>query len=211
MELLDTTLFENEIIALEQKIDSNEYSGHLIAFYGSSSIRLWSSLQKDMAPMNVINLGFGGSSYPYCVNYFERVFAKLKPSQLVVYAGDNDLGNGHSPEQVLGNFSLLIDLIQKQFSDALIHVISIKPSPSREYLRCTIEQTNHLLSEKITNTKNGHWIEVYSKMLTSEGKPDSSLYIEDMLHLNEKGYDIWRKEVRKHLLSFSSSGEIITT
>ena len=128
MEFLDTTLFEDEIIALEQKIDSNTYLDNLIAFYGSSSIRLWSSLQQDMSPMNVINLGFGGSSYPYCVNYFDRVFAKLKPSQLVVYAGDNDLGNDHSPEQVLGNFSLLIDLIQKQFPDAMIHVISIKPS-----------------------------------------------------------------------------------
>ena len=211
MEFLDTTLFEDEIIALEQKIDSNTYSDNLIAFYGSSSIRLWSSLQQDMAPLNVINLGFGGSSYPYCVNYFDRVFAKLKPSQLVVYAGDNDLGNDHSPEQALVNFSLLIDLIQKQFPDAMVHVISIKPSPSREYLRRTIEQTNHLLSKKITNTNNGHWIEVYSKMLTSEGKPDSSLYIEDMLHLNEKGYDIWRKEIRKHLLCFSSKGENLIT
>ncbi|MEQ6120253.1 GDSL-type esterase/lipase family protein [Reichenbachiella sp. MALMAid0571] len=201
MELLDKTLFEDEIIALEQKIDSNENSDNIIAFYGSSSIRLWDSLPQNMTPMNVINLGFGGSSYPYCVNYFERVFAKLKPSQLVLYAGDNDLGNDHSPEQVLQNFSLLVDLIQKQFPNALIHVISIKPSPSREYLQQTIEQTNKLLRDKITNTRNGYWIDVYSKMLTPENTPNPSLYVEDMLHLNEKGYDIWRKEIRKHLIS----------
>src|SRR5208337_3077981 len=33
-----------------------------VAFYGSSSIRLWETLQEDFPGIGVVNLGFGGSS-----------------------------------------------------------------------------------------------------------------------------------------------------
>ena len=32
-------------------------------------------------------------------------------------------------------------------------------------------------------------------LLNAEGKPRADLFIEDMLHLNQAGYDLWASEV----------------
>ena len=33
-------------------------------------------------------------------------------------------------------------------------------------------------------------------MLTNEGKPDPTLFVEDGLHINAKGYEVWTELVR---------------
>ena len=36
-------------------------------------------------------------------------------------------------------------------------------------------------------------------MLTNEGKPDPALFVEDGLHINAKGYEIWTKLVKPEI------------
>ena len=199
IEELDTSKYEEDIQAIEKKVANLGHIPDLVAFYGSSSIRLWETLKSDMSPLEVINLGFGGSSYPYCHMYFYRIFKNLKPSKIVLYAGDNDLGTGHEPTRILRNFNLLLNDIVRKFRNANIYTISIKPSPRREGLMPKTVATNDLI-KKATLDVSGHWIDVYSQMLSPEGKPRPELYVEDMLHLNEKGYEIWKRVVREHLL-----------
>ena len=134
IEELDTSKYEEDIQAIEKKVANLGHIPDLVAFYGSSSIRLWETLKSDMSPLEVINLGFGGSSYPYCHMYFYRIFKNLKPSKIVLYAGDNDLGTGHEPTRILRNFNLLLNDIVRKFRNANIYTISIKPSPRREGL-----------------------------------------------------------------------------
>ncbi|MFY0654768.1 MAG: GDSL family lipase [Cyclobacteriaceae bacterium] len=204
MIMIDEELFEAEIVALEEKARKHKNSKNLIAFYGSSSIRLWPNLKQDLDPLNVINMGFGGSSYPYCLHYFERIFQHLNPSQMVLYAGDNDLGHGGTIMEVFYDFKNLILEIQRRFPGIPIHVISIKPSPSRQQLVFKTSEANALLRNYILGTKNGKWIEIFSKMLNEGNKTQPELFIEDQLHLNDKGYDIWRKVVKAHLMKNNS-------
>lgn len=123
----------------------------------------------------------------------------MKPSSFVLYGGDNDLSNGLSPEEVLFTFSKLVAKIQRHSPQAPVTVISIKPSPSREYIMDDIVKTNDLLKSFVDSHDNMFWIDTYSKMLTPDGKPRTDLYVEDMLHLNELGYKIWRREVVEQL------------
>ena len=76
--LNDIDLWKTEIEAIKRKVAaiSNE-TDSFVAFYGSSSIRLWDTLQEDLAPNQTINLGFGGSSYFWCNYFFEDVFQQL--------------------------------------------------------------------------------------------------------------------------------------
>ncbi|PIB37613.1 hypothetical protein BFP72_17510 [Reichenbachiella sp. 5M10] len=192
-------LFEDEINALKEKI-ATQGTEDSVAFYGSSTIRLWDSLETDLADKNAINLGFGGSSYQWCLFYFERLFEQFHPKSYVLYGGDNDLSNGQSPEDVLMNFSLLIEKIQRHSPEAQITVISIKPSPSREYLLHHINTSNALLRSFVEERNYMHWIEMYEHMLSPDGRPRTDLFVEDMLHLNPKGYKIWKQNVRDQLL-----------
>ncbi|MFT7035211.1 MAG: lysophospholipase L1-like esterase [Cyclobacteriaceae bacterium] len=201
MAKLDLEVFENEIAALEKKVLHHKNSRNLVAFYGSSSIRLWQTMEEDLHPINVINLGFGGSSYPYCYHYFDRVFKHLTPSQIVLYAGDNDLGSGRAIIEIFNDFKRLIEAIHGMYSNIPIHVISIKPSPSRAHLLSMTSETNGLMKKYIQGTKNGRWVELFSKMLDENAQTLPNLFIEDQLHLNARGYDIWRKFVKHHLFA----------
>lgn len=201
MAKLDLEVFENEIAALEKKVLNHKNSRNLVAFYGSSSIRLWQTMEEDLHPINVINLGFGGSSYPYCYNYFDRVFKHLTPSHIVLYAGDNDLGSGHAIMEVFNDFKKLIEAIHSMYSSIPIHVISIKPSPSRAHLLSMTRETNALMKKYIQATKNGRWVELFAKMLDENAQTLPNLYIEDQLHMNARGYDVWRKVVKHHLFA----------
>jgi hypothetical protein len=63
----------------------------VIVFTGSSSIKLWKDLAQDMAPLYVVNCGFGGSQMTHVTNYAAKIVTPYSPSAVVVYAGENDL------------------------------------------------------------------------------------------------------------------------
>src|SRR5687768_181547 len=56
------TRFEREIIHFEEIDRAAMPASGGILFVGSSSIRLWKTLAQDMAPLPVLNRGFGGAT-----------------------------------------------------------------------------------------------------------------------------------------------------
>src|SRR5262245_66348764 len=60
----DPARFESEIHAFEAADATDPPPQNGIVFTGSSSIRLWTTLAEDFAPLPVINRGFGGSMLP---------------------------------------------------------------------------------------------------------------------------------------------------
>ena len=86
--------YQGEVAALERRRRAEPPPPGVVAFYGSSSIRLWDSLAEDFFDVPVINLGFGGSTLAACVHYFDRLVVPCKPGALVFYAGENDIGDG---------------------------------------------------------------------------------------------------------------------
>ncbi len=192
-------MFEDEIISLENQLDELEDDKNLIVFYGSSSIRLWTTMREDLSPLNVINLGFGGSSFGWCVHYYQRLFSKLKkPDHIVFYCGDNDLDNGLSPDKVLKKFRQLVGLTRTDFPKTPISVITIKPSPIRTLLQPKIILTNNLIRKELKTLPKTGQINVFDSMLNERAVARPELYLEDQLHLNEKGYKIWKGVIRKY-------------
>src|SRR5204863_6309846 len=75
-----------------------------VVFVGSSSIVKWTSLTKDFPGENVIQRGFGGSELADSVFYADKIVIPYKPRIVVLYAGDNDLNAGKTPEKVFADF-----------------------------------------------------------------------------------------------------------
>jgi len=171
-----------------------------IVFYGSSSIRLWNSLEDDFPNFKVTNLGFGGSTLAACVWFFERIMTNYRPKALVVYAGDNDLGDGRNPEEIFIFFQQLMVKANASFTDLPCYFISLKPSLTRWHMADQFRYTNNLIESEIIK-HNGNWkfIDVFKKMLTKEGNPDPAFYDHDGLHLSEAGYRLWAQTVREKL------------
>jgi lysophospholipase L1-like esterase len=159
-------------------------------FYGSSSIRLWGTLAEDFDP-RVLNLGFGGSTLEACDYFFARLVPPLNPRSLLVYAGDNDLGDGCSVEQVLGQFRSLADKVATSLGGVPFGFVSVKPSPARYPIIDRIRRLNDAVRQEIESRPSGYYVDVFSAMLDQSGKPRAEFFLEDGLHLNRKGYRLW--------------------
>jgi lysophospholipase L1-like esterase len=169
-------------------------------FYGSSSIRMWESLYKDFKPYYPVNLGFGGSTLAACVWFFDRIMKSLHPDHLIVYAGDNDLGDGRNPEEVYIFFQQFLACFQRSFGDVPLTFISIKPSPARKNLGDKICYTNKLIKQVIDKKgANYYFIDVYSKMADAAGNPKREFFDADGLHLSSKGYALWKDILLTHI------------
>ncbi|AMR31558.1 GDSL family lipase [Mucilaginibacter sp. PAMC 26640] len=188
--------YEDDIKRLEEKSLAENYTAETI-FYGSSSIRVWNTLEKDLAEFHPVNLGFGGSTLASCTWFFDRVMANYQPKRLVVYAGDNDLGDGRRPEEVCLFFEELMQKAKQRFGDIPCYFISAKPSIARWNIVDNFKYANELIEREIVNLNaNWHFIDIFPKMLDINGKPDPKFYIEDGLHLSAAGYQIWTEAVK---------------
>ncbi len=183
--------WEKDIAAIEAKIKSGESPQGSILFVGSSSIRLWNL--KDSFPAIVTsNHGFGGSQLADSVHFFERIVAPVKPSVIVLYAGDNDIAQKKTPQVVAENFSQFAAKVKEQLPDCrkLIYV-AIKPSVKRWALADKITATNQLIRTSCEKDDRLHFLDVWTPMLDTNGQPRADLLVEDGLHMNFEGYQIW--------------------
>jgi len=195
----DTLSFDPEVKRLELRL--TEAPTKPIIFYGSSSIRLWSSLQKDFPSYPVVNCGFGGSRLTDCLRFAPDLVLRLHPAAVVIYAGDNDLAQGTSPEVALNSFERLFSLLRSNDPSLPIAFISVKPSPARLSCLGRIERFNELVDEFLDSEPRTEFIDVCTSMLGPNGQPKTELFLDDRLHLNAAGYAIVRREVGGFLSS----------
>jgi lysophospholipase L1-like esterase len=187
--------YEEEVKGLERKRLQVNYEPKMI-FYGSSSIRLWKDLHQDFRPFKPLNLGFGGSTLEACVAFFERIIGPYNPESIVLYAGDNDLGDGKQPKDVYASYRQLSAKIRKNYRNTPVIFISIKPSLSRIHIIDKIRQTNDMIREEIMfNEAENHFINIYDAMLDENGSPRHELFEQDGLHLSPAGYDVWKQVI----------------
>jgi lysophospholipase L1-like esterase len=185
--------YEEEVVELIKRRDNLPYEPQTI-FYGSSTIRLWESLYNDFKNCLPVNLGFGGSTLAACVWFFERIVAPVKSVQnMFIYAGDNDLGDGRMPEEVLIFFEELITKMNHHFPNLSWYYISIKPSISRWNIDDKIKRANELIEAEIKTQNNITFIDIYDAMLDENGYPNAAYFEEDGLHLSKEGYEVWKE------------------
>jgi lysophospholipase L1-like esterase len=163
-------------------------------FVGSSSIRFWKSLSADMAPLPVINRGFGGSTIADVDYYFDKVVTPYRPRAIVFYAGDNDIDAGITPEEAAGDFGRFMDLKTKALGATPVWFISSKPSKLRVAEMPAQADLNRRV-EAMTRTRHDlGFINVVPAMLEN-GQP-RDIFIADGLHMRPEGYAIWTSIVK---------------
>ncbi|MDB5890586.1 MAG: lipolytic protein family [Polaromonas sp.] len=169
-------------------------------FVGSSTIRLWTSMAQDFRQEPVvINRGFGGSTMADCDHFARELVTRYQPRHVLVYAGDNDLAEGRSPEQILASFTHFVSVVRRELPQTRISYISIKPSPSRASLLPKIREANMLLAAYTRTLDNADYIDIFTPMLAADGAPRRELFGADMLHMNNAGYALWRSVIASQM------------
>ncbi len=166
-----------------------------VVFVGSSSIVGWKTLADDFPGQQVINRGFGGSELADSVYYADRIVLPYQPRIVVLYAGDNDLWAGKSPETVAADFKAFREKIHAARPQTRIVYIAVKPSPSRWKIRDAMVRTNELIARQCAEDPRLRFVDIYTPMLNEKGEPRPELFLGDMLHMNRSGYELWTKLV----------------
>jgi lysophospholipase L1-like esterase len=190
----DPEPWEREIAAFEAADRVNPPPKNAVLFVGSSTIRLWPTLAADFPGVSVIQRGFGGTDF-HLVNYYApRIVLPYRPRMIVVYAGDNDLAAGLGPKYVLEQFKTFVSEVRHALPHSKIAFVSIKPSPERWALADSMRVANELIRRYAATVPGVSYVDVFNPMLDSRGLPNRELYSpDDLLHMNAKGYALWRR------------------
>jgi lysophospholipase L1-like esterase len=188
--------FEKEILAYEKQDSVALPAKGMKLFIGSSSFRLWKSFDADTKGMNAFNRGFGGSTFKDALYYFDRMVVKYQPSWVFVYEGDNDLAGGQSPEEIAAQFEEFSSRLAKQVPGAKLVFVSARPSLARETMKAKQQDLNQRIAS-ISAKKKGHFvIDMHSPFYYADGSLMQDIFVADKLHLNEKGYAIFAKQIQ---------------
>jgi lysophospholipase L1-like esterase len=184
--------WESDIAQFEAQDRANAPRPGSIVFVGSSSIRMWTTLDRDFPGVSVVNRGFGGSEAGDVAQFAERIVVPYKPPVVVFYAGDNDLAAGKTPAQVLAAFQSFVATIHRDLPATRVVFVSIKPSLARWNIVDKMRATNQLVRDYVSTDNKLAYVDVFTPMLDASGQPRPELYLEDGLHMTPAGYAIWR-------------------
>ncbi len=199
------TWFDAEVAELEARTRHRQGEEGLVLFYGSSTFTLWSALEAEFPRYRLVNHGFGGATLADCIEYFDRLVTPMRPAAIVLYAGDNDLGNGDSPEQVCERVEHFVLRKRAALGPVPLAYVSLKISPARLQLMHTFEYANRIIARSLFPRADARFLDITRRMV-SRGLPQlRCCFAEDPLHMSERGYAIWSRSLNEYLDSLNGA------
>ena len=196
MHLVAQNPFEREIRAYEKQDSLSMPAKGQVLFLGSSSFRLWKSFDADMKGMPAsINRGFGGSTLADALYYFDRMVVKYQPKWVIMYEGDNDLARGKTSQQIANEYDEFVARLAKQVPGAKLVFVAARPSLLRFPMVEKQKELNALIK-----AKGGYFIDMHAPFYAADGSLMTDIFVADKLHLNEKGYVIFAKQIQDFML-----------
>ena len=191
--------FEEEVKQIQQQSDYLwDSSRPTIVFTGSSSIRFWKDVQERFHQHQVLNTGFGGSQFSDLELYLDELILNYKPIKVFIYEGDNDIFAKKRPRKILKKAEAILNTLQDRNPSMEIVLISAKPSISRWKYRGRYRRLNRKLNRLAAEKANIDFVDVWYPMLDKR-KVKQDIFVEDGLHMNEKGYDIWYDVIKEYI------------
>jgi len=203
----DPNRFAPEIKAFAEWDSKNAVPAEPVLFIGSSSIRLWRT-HESFPDLPVVNRGFGGSQISDAIHFADRLVLAYQPKLIVFYSGNNDIASGKSTERVVEDYRRFLRLVLARRPEVRVIILAINPSRSRWKFWPEVQKTNRLVQEFCQDNPRLIFADFSALFLGADGRPDSSLFLKDELHLNAQGYAVWTQALgpvlRKVLASSGS-------
>ena len=195
----DASRFQEEILEIQDKYDTLwDNTKETIVFTGSSSIRLWKDLQETYPQYQIVNSGFGGSEASDLLTYTQELILQYNPKKVFIYEGDNDINASKRPKDIISVFKEIILKIRNSNPDTWIVIISAKPSLARWHLKGKYKSLNRRFNRLCKKEQYIDYANIWNIMLDRK-KLRQDIFIEDGLHLNSKGYELWDQIISNYI------------
>lgn len=173
-----------------------------ILFIGSSTFTMWTDVRDYFPGYPILNRAYGGSCLTDLIHDFREVVLPYHPKQVVIYCGENDfaMDTTLTAPVIVDRFKQLFRLIRTHYPKAKITYVSMKPSPSRWFLKDKYIEANAEIQKYLKTRKNTSYVNIWDRMLGADQQPLPHIFLEDKLHMNALGYGIWQKSLQRHLL-----------
>jgi len=145
-----------------------------------------------------VNSGFGGSQASDLLAYTEELILQYSPQKIFIYEGDNDIAEGKDAKQIMNDLLAIMAKIRAQNPSAEIILIAAKPSIARWNLKKNYKRLNRKFKKLSRKDAELHYADVWKPMVV-KGSVMTDIFIEDGLHMNSKGYEIWFNTLKPFL------------
>lgn len=190
--------WQERFAAFEEQDRENAPEHGGVLFVGSSSVSGW-DIAESFPQLDAVNRGLPGATVADVVRHSERTVRPYRPGVVVLYGGDNDLAKGATPEEVVDAVTGTFALVRSLDPEAVLIVLSIKPSPLRWSDRDRIARTNGLLQRLAQRNPGMEFVDVSSVLLDEDGRPRAEYFHADGLHLTASGYRRWTELVAPYI------------
>ncbi|WPR74253.1 GDSL-type esterase/lipase family protein [Algoriphagus sp. NG3] len=185
--------FQEEVSNRAMEIDADGWKPGAVVFTGSSSVRMWKNLKEQFPEVALINSAFGGSQAHELLIHLDETVLRYAPSKVFIYEGDNDINAGQEISDIMDSLDKIVTKIHSKHPETIVNLIAAKPSPSRWDKKVSYEALNDLIRQYATTHDNVNIVNVWDIMLDDSGNPRADIFLEDNLHMNEKGYELWKE------------------
>lgn len=195
---IGTARHEDDVSAIVARLAQSRRPAAPIAFYGSSSFRLWQSMAQDLDSLDAVNLGFGGATNASGLFHLNRLLTPLRPAKVVLYFGENDISaDGLDAQSALRNAQALREGIRQALPDVPVFALSAKQSLAKWLYADVVDEFNRRLQAWCSGAEHTHFVDVTSVLLGEHGRPMGRYYQDDLIHLNGAGYLQWARILRQ--------------
>ena len=196
---VDLQRFADQVATLETSLRQTPPEPGGILFYGSSTMVHWRAddlLQRQMAPLPVLSTGFGGSTADEALYYYGRLVLPVRPSILVYYEGDNDLGLGYTAAEVLELTHRLFEWARQDLPGIRFLIIPVKDYPAQDAPKEQLAALNRDFAEYATAHEDTWVADIGPVLQDEQGMTRLDIFEDDNTHYNLKGYQLLAGQVK---------------
>ncbi|AQQ70501.1 putative dienelactone hydrolase [Limihaloglobus sulfuriphilus] len=165
---------------------------------GDSITHRWDSTGKAVwdeyySSRNAVNMGFGGDRTQHVLWRLENgEIDGINPKLAVVMIGTNNtnLRNGNTTEEIADGIIAICKRLRSKLPETKVLLLSIFPRDEKPSYKRNLNATASKIASEIADGKWIYYLNINHKFL-DENEILSKDIMPDLIHPNEKGYQIW--------------------
>jgi len=175
-----------------------------LVFIGDSITQGWEGSGKAVwaehyGSRNAVNLGIGGDRTQHVIWRLDNGNLKgVSPKLAVIMIGTNNSGSNTS-EEIAAGVTAIVRQLQKKTPKTQILLLGTFPrGKDASDARRQVNAKSNAIVAKLAKDDNVTYLDIGDKFLSKDGSLSREI-MPDLLHLSEKGYQIWATSIESEV------------